>query len=144
MSDIVAARAELIDRGVEVSDVFHRSGPGQPAINGPDPQRRSYFSYATFPDPDGNTWLLQEVTARLPGRVDMSDTNFTSSTEIANALRRAATAHGEHEKRTGGQHDANWPDWYADYIAKEQAGQPRPYEQRRQNTLKEIHNVDAI
>jgi catechol 2,3-dioxygenase-like lactoylglutathione lyase family enzyme len=126
VSDIVAARAELIDRGVEVSDVFHRGGPGQPAINGPDPQRRSYFSYATFRDPDGNTWLLQEVTARFPGRVDMSDTTFTSSMDIASALRRAAAAHGEHEKRNGGKHDANWPDWYADYIAKEQAGQPLP------------------
>ena len=87
--------------------------------------RRSYHSYATFSDPDGNGWLLQEVTVRLPGRVDADDTTFTSSTELATALRRAATAHGEHEKRTG-QHDADWPDWYAEYIVREQAGKELP------------------
>ena len=125
VSDIVAARAELIGRGVNVSEVFHRAGPGQPALDGPDPQRRSYVSYATFSDPDGNSWLLQEVTVRLPGRVDADDTTFTSSTELAAALRRAAAAHGEHEKRTG-QHDADWPDWYAEYIVREQAGKELP------------------
>jgi catechol 2,3-dioxygenase-like lactoylglutathione lyase family enzyme len=125
VSDIVAARAELLGRGVNVGEVFHRSGPGQPALNGPDPQRRSYFSYATFSDPDGNTWLLQEVTARFPGRVDADDTRFTSPGELANALRRAAAAHGEHEKKAG-QHDENWSDWYADYIVREQAGKELP------------------
>jgi catechol 2,3-dioxygenase-like lactoylglutathione lyase family enzyme len=125
VSDIVAARAELIGRGVNVSEVFHRAGPGQPALDGPDPQRRSYVSYATFSDPDGNSWLLQEVTVRLPGRVDAYDTTFTSSTELAATLRRAAAAHGEHEKRTG-QHDADWPDWYAEYIVREQAGKELP------------------
>jgi catechol 2,3-dioxygenase-like lactoylglutathione lyase family enzyme len=125
VSDIEAARAELVDRGVDVSEVFHRAGPGDPPLSGPDPQRRSYGSFATFRDPDGNEWLLQEVTARLPGRVDANETTFTSSTELARTLRRAEAAHGEHEKRTG-QRDENWPDWYAEYIVREQAGKPLP------------------
>lgn len=125
VSDIVAARADLVGRGVKVSKVFHRTGPGQPAVKGLDPERRSYFSYATFSDPDGNTWLLQEGTTRFPGRVDADDTTFTSPAELANALRRAAAAHGEHEKRTG-QYDANWPDWYAQHIVAEQAGKELP------------------
>jgi catechol 2,3-dioxygenase-like lactoylglutathione lyase family enzyme len=125
VSDIEAAHAELVDRGVDVSEVFHRAGPGKPPISGRDPERRSYFSHASFSDPDGNGWLLQEVTARLPGRVDADDTTFTSSTELAAALRRAEAAHGEHEKRTG-QRDANWPDWYAAYMVAEQAGKELP------------------
>jgi catechol 2,3-dioxygenase-like lactoylglutathione lyase family enzyme len=125
VSDIEAARAELVDRGVEVSELFHRAGPGKPSLSGPDPARRSYGSFASFSDPDGNGWLLQEVTARLPGRVDADDTTFTSSSELATTLRRAEAAHGEHEKRTG-QRDANWPDWYAEYIVREQAGKPLP------------------
>ncbi len=125
VSDIEAARAELVARGVDVSEVFHRAGPGGPPLGGPDPARRSYASYATFSDPDGNGWLLQEVTVRLPGRVDADDTIFTSSTELAGALRRAEAAHGGHEKRTG-QHDADWPDWYAEYIVREQAGKEPP------------------
>ena len=125
VSDIEATRAELVGRGVEVSEVFHRAGPGMPPLSGRDPARRSYASFAEFRDPDGNGWLLQEVTARLFGRVDEDLTTFTSSTELARALRRAAAAHGEHEKRTG-QHDANWPDWYADYMVREQAGQQLP------------------
>jgi catechol 2,3-dioxygenase-like lactoylglutathione lyase family enzyme len=125
VSDIEAAHAELVDRGVEVSEVFHRAGPGGPPVSGPDPERRSYSSFASFRDPDGNGWLLQEITVRLPGRVDADDTTFTSSTELTSALRRAATAHGGHEKRTG-QHDANWPDWYAAYMVAEQAGKPLP------------------
>jgi catechol 2,3-dioxygenase-like lactoylglutathione lyase family enzyme len=124
VDDIEAARAELVDRGVEVGEVFHRA-VGEGPLSGPDPARRSYHSYATFSDPDGNSWLLQEVTVRLPGRVDADHTTFTSSTELATALRRAATAHGEHEKRTG-QHDADWPDWYAEYIVREQAGKELP------------------
>ncbi|WP_341487630.1 VOC family protein [Pararhizobium sp. A13] len=126
VSEIEAARAELIGRGADVSEIIHRAGPGQPPVSGRDPERRSYRSYASFSDPDGNGWLLQEVTERLPGRVDADITTFTSSTELAAALRRAAAAHGEHEKRTGGKHDENWPDWYADYIVKEQAGKPLP------------------
>jgi catechol 2,3-dioxygenase-like lactoylglutathione lyase family enzyme len=124
VSDIEATRAELVERGVDVSEVFHRA-VGEGPLRGPDPARRSYASYATFSDPDGNGWLLQEVTARLPGRVDATDTLFTSSTELASALRRAAAAHGEHEKRTG-QHDDDWPDWYGQYIVAEQAGKKLP------------------
>ena len=124
VSDIEAARAELVDRGVEVSEVFHRVGRGD-RLSGPDPARRSYSSLASFSDPDGNGWLLQEVTARLPGRVDAGDTTFTSSTELAAALGRAAAAHDEYEKRTGKQ-DADWKNWYADYIVREQAGKQLP------------------
>lgn len=130
VSDIEAARADLAARGVEVEvfhdagGVFHQAGrTGR--LSGPDPERRSYSSFASFSDPDGNVWLLQEVTARLPGRVE-GDTTFASSRDLAAALRRAAAAHGEHEKRNGGQHDANWPDWYAEHIVREQAGQELP------------------
>ena len=126
VSDIEAARAELVGRGVEVGEVFHRAGPGKPPVSGRDPERRSYASHATFSDPDGNEWLLQEVTVRLPGRVDTDDTTFTSPTELATALRRASAAHGEHEARTGGQRDENWPDWYAAYMVAEQAGKELP------------------
>jgi catechol 2,3-dioxygenase-like lactoylglutathione lyase family enzyme len=124
VSDIEAARAELVGCGVDVSRVFHRAvGEGQ--LSGPDPARRSYASFATFSDPDGNGWLLQEVTMRLPGRVDADETTFTSSTELASALRRAEAAHGEHEKRTG-QRDADWPTWYAEYVVREHAGKSLP------------------
>jgi catechol 2,3-dioxygenase-like lactoylglutathione lyase family enzyme len=136
VSDIEAARDELLSRGVAISEVFHDAGDahvgtdepylfGRLRVSGPDPERRSYRSYASFRDPDGNGWLFQEVTARLPGRVEANTTTFTSSTELVAALRRAAAAHGEHEKRTG-QHDANWPGWYADYIVAEQAGKQLP------------------
>jgi catechol 2,3-dioxygenase-like lactoylglutathione lyase family enzyme len=126
VSDIQSARAELIDRGIDVSDIFHRAGPGQPPLNGPDPARRSYFSYATFNDPDGNEWLLQEVTTRFPGRIDSNVTSFASASDLASAMRRASTAHGEHETRMGGQRDENWPDWYAAYMVAEQAGTELP------------------
>ena len=96
------------------------------APTNPDPERLSYSSWAYFSDPSGNVWLLQEVTARAPGRVDADDTTFVSSAELAAALRRASVAHGEHEKRTGGQRDENWPDWYAEYMVAEQAGKPLP------------------
>jgi hypothetical protein len=124
VSDIEAARVELAAHGVDVSEVFHRGKEGR--VNGPDPERRSYGSLATFSDPDGNAWLLQEVTTRLPGRVDANIAAFTSSSELAAALRRAAVAHGEHEKRNGGQRDENWPDWYAEYMLAEQTGKPLP------------------
>ena len=107
------------------------SGPDEPylfgrrRVNGVDPDHGSYRSYASFSDPDGNGWLFQEVTARLAGRVDANVTTFTSPAELATALRRAAAAHGEHEKRNGGQHDVNWPDWYAEYIVSEQTGKPQ-------------------
>ena len=125
VSDIVAARAELVRRGAEIGGVFHRAGPGAPAIAGRDPEGRSYVSFATFSDPDGNSWLLQEVTQRLPGRVDAANTTFSSPAALAAALRRAADAHGEHEKQTG-KHDEGWPDWYAEYIVAEQTGSPLP------------------
>jgi catechol 2,3-dioxygenase-like lactoylglutathione lyase family enzyme len=131
VSDVEAARAALVARGVDVSEVFHDAGgvfhrAGQDnRISGPDAARSSYASFASFSDPDGNGWLFQEITTRLPGRVEASDTTFSSPAELGNALRRAAAAHGEHEKRTGG-HDANWAQWYADYIVREQAGQPLP------------------
>jgi hypothetical protein len=125
VSDIAAARGELIDRGVAVSEIFHRAGPGKPPVSGPDPERHSYASFATFRDPDGNEWLLQEVTARLPGRVDANDTTYTSTTELVGALRRAEAAHGQHEKRTG-QRDADWPSWYAEYMVAELAGKQLP------------------
>jgi catechol 2,3-dioxygenase-like lactoylglutathione lyase family enzyme len=125
VSDIEAARAELVERGANVGDVFHRAGPGQPPLPGRDPERRSYVSFASFSDPDGNTFLLQEITARLPGRVDAEETTFSSPAELARALRRAAAAHGEHETRIGTS-DANWPDWYAEYMVAEQSGHELP------------------
>jgi catechol 2,3-dioxygenase-like lactoylglutathione lyase family enzyme len=134
VDDIDAARAELISHGVDVSEVFHDAGGSlgggfiavqEARAPGHDPERRSYASYASFSDPDGNRWLLQEITTRLPRRIDSNATTFTSASGLASALRRAAAAHGEHEKRTG-QHDAGWPDWYAAYIAAEQSGAPLP------------------
>ena len=133
VSDIEAARDELAARGVEVSEVFHEGMPGarfQPAgangrVSGPAPDRSTYGSFASFSDPDGNGWLLQEITTRLPGRVDSDATSFASANDLASALRRAEAAHGEHEKRTG-EADANWPDWYAEYMVKEQAGEELP------------------
>jgi catechol 2,3-dioxygenase-like lactoylglutathione lyase family enzyme len=124
VSDIVAARADLVARGAAVSEVVHRTGVGEDPVSGPDPRRQSYASSAWFSDPDRNTWLVQEVTQRLPGRVD-GNTTFVAPSDLAGALRRAAAAHGEHEKRIGGP-DPNWPDWYADFIAREQAGRALP------------------
>jgi hypothetical protein len=125
VSDIEAARAELVDRGIDVSEIVHRDRPGGAQLKGTDPQRRSYSSFASFTDPDGNRWLLQEITVRLPGRVDEGKTTFSSSSELATALRRAEAAHGEHEKRLG-KRDEEWPAWYAEYIIREQSGQPLP------------------
>ncbi|SKC98315.1 Catechol 2,3-dioxygenase [Burkholderia sp. CF099] len=127
VSDVEAAHAELVERGVEVSEVFHDVGgvfhhAGEEGrLSGPHPSRATYGSFASFSDPDGNGWVFQEVTTRLPGRVEAGDTTFGSSKELSGALRRAAAAHGEHEKQTG-QHDENWPDWYAEFIVREQAG----------------------
>ena len=136
VSDIAATRDELLGLGVKVSDVFHNegvyAGPDEPylfghlRVSGPDPEHRSYRSFASFHDPDGNGWLFQELTTRLPGRIDSAATSFASTSDLASALRRAAAAHGEHEKRTGGQRDENWPDWYAEYMAREQSGQELP------------------
>jgi catechol 2,3-dioxygenase-like lactoylglutathione lyase family enzyme len=135
VSDIQAARKELLDRGVQISEVFHSAGEyagadepylfGRVRVSGPDPGRGSYRSFASFRDPDGNGWLFQEITSRLPGRVDPTATTFASANDLANAMRRAEAAHGQHEKRTG-QPDANWPDWYAKYMIAEQAGADLP------------------
>jgi catechol 2,3-dioxygenase-like lactoylglutathione lyase family enzyme len=134
VADVVAARAQLAARGVEVSEVFHCAtgatcrfavaGPGG-RVSGPAPDRTSYASFATFADPDGNGWLLQEVTARLPGRVGPAPTSFGSAADLASAMRRASAAHGEHEKRIGAA-DPDWPDWYARYMVAEQAGAELP------------------
>ena len=123
VSDIDAARDQLVAAGVEVSEVFHL-GPDGP-ISGPAPDHRSYASWVSFNDPDGNNWRFQEVTTRLPGRVDAAATTFGSASDLADAMRRASAAHGEHEKRIG-QADANWPDWYARYMVAEQAGTELP------------------
>jgi catechol 2,3-dioxygenase-like lactoylglutathione lyase family enzyme len=124
VSDIEAARRALVNAGIDVSEIFHL-GPNGP-VNGPDPEHRTYSSLATFSDPDGNSWLLQEITTRLPGRIDTGVTSFGSARDLASAMRRAEAAHGEHEKRLGGQRDANWSDWYAAYIAAEQSGGELP------------------
>ena len=136
VSDIEATRAELLGRGVEISEVFHDAsgvyaGPDEPylfgrqRVSGRDPEHRSYRSFASFHDPDGNGWLFQEITTRLPGRIDPATTTFASAGDLGSALRRAAAAHGEHEKRIGGT-DANWPDWYAEYMVAEASGAELP------------------
>ena len=133
VSDIEAARGELVARGVAVSEVFHAGTPGaqfQPdgtsgRVSGSAPNHASYSSFATFRDPDGNGWLFQEITTRLPGRVNPATTTFASANDLASALRRAEAAHGEHERRTG-QRDENWPDWYAEYMVRAQAGEELP------------------
>jgi catechol 2,3-dioxygenase-like lactoylglutathione lyase family enzyme len=130
VSDIEAARDALAARGVDVGGVFHEGAPGarfhDPGrVAGPAPDRSTYGSFATFSDPDGNGWLLQEITARLPGRVDPGDTTFSSAGELSKALERASAAHGEHEKRTG-KADPDWPAWYAEYMVREQAGEELP------------------
>ena len=126
VSDIEAAHKELVSRGLNASEVFHGS-PFSPAgrISGPDPERQSYRSYVAFEDPDGNAWIVQEVTRRAPGRIDPATTTFASASDLASAIRHAAAAHGKQEK-SNGQRDANWPDWYAAYIAAEQAGTELP------------------
>jgi catechol 2,3-dioxygenase-like lactoylglutathione lyase family enzyme len=136
VSDVAAARETLLGRGVNISEVFHNEGvyvgPDEPylfgrvRVSGSDPEHRSYRSFASFSDPDGNGWLFQELTTRLPGRIDSAATSFASTNDLASALRRAAAAHGEHEKRTGGQRDENWPDWYAEYMVSEQSGKALP------------------
>jgi len=133
VSDIGAARAELVARGVEASEVFHEGAPGarfhhggtNGRVGGSAPDGASYGSFVSFSDPDGNGWLFQEITTRLPGRVDPAVTSFGSATDLAAAMRRASVAHGEHEKRIG-QADANWPDWYARYMVAEQSGTELP------------------
>jgi len=135
VADIQAARDALAGGGTEVSEVFHcaagtacRFHDGDGAferVGGPAPDHTSYSSFAAFSDPDGNGWMLQEITARLPGRVDPGQTSFRSASELASAMTRASVAHGEHEKRIG-HADADWPDWYAAYMVAEQAGAKLP------------------
>jgi catechol 2,3-dioxygenase-like lactoylglutathione lyase family enzyme len=136
VSDIEAARSALLTRGIEVSETFHGdagvfAGKDEPylfgskRVNGPDPARSSYKSFASFHDPDGNGWLFQEITSRIPGRLDPAATTFASANDLANAMRRASAAHGQHEARTG-QVDKNWPDWYAEYMVREQNGKELP------------------
>jgi catechol 2,3-dioxygenase-like lactoylglutathione lyase family enzyme len=126
VSDIEAAHKEFVASGINASEVFHGS-PFSPAgrISGPDPERQSYRSYISFEDPDGNAWIVQEVTRRAPGRIDPARTTFASASDLAGALRRAEAALGEHE-RSNGQRNAKWPDWYASYMAAEQAGTDLP------------------
>jgi len=123
VSDIEAARDALIETGVEVGEIFHLTPNGP--VAGVDPERGTYRSRTLFSDPDGNSWMLQEITTRLPGRIDSGVTSFTSVSDLINALHRAEAAHGEHEKRTGVR-DENWADWYAAYMAAEQAGTELP------------------
>ena len=129
VSDIQTAHDELRGRGVKVSEVFHYAGFNRldpnARLSGPAPNRSSYGSWVSFSDPDGNPWLRQEITTRLPGRIDSNVTTFASAADLAGAMRRASVAHGEHEKLTG-QHDENWPDWYAAYMVAEQAGTELP------------------
>ncbi len=134
VSDIEEAHDALLKRGIDVSDVWH--GPPFPVEArqpGPDPERASYESFCSFQDPDGNLWLVQEVTTRLPGRIDPTETGFASAEDLRNALQRAEAAHVEHEKRTGRSHlihrsseDDTWPAWYASYMVAEQAGSELP------------------
>jgi catechol 2,3-dioxygenase-like lactoylglutathione lyase family enzyme len=129
VSDLQAARAELVSRGAEPSEVFHLPGFSRvnraARLSGPSPERPSYGSFLSFRDPDGNEWLLQQITTRLPGRIDPGAISFGSTSDLASAFRRAEKAHGEHEKRTGVR-DENWPDWYAAYMVAEQAGTGLP------------------
>lgn len=134
VSDIEAAYDELVGRGIAASDIWH--GPPFPVEArqpGPDPERTSYGSFFYFTDPDSNTWLVQEVTKRLPGRMNPAKTGYASAADLESALRRAEAAHREHEKRNGRSHlfhrsgqDTNWPAWYAGYMAAEQAGTDLP------------------
>jgi catechol 2,3-dioxygenase-like lactoylglutathione lyase family enzyme len=134
VSDIEAAHDELVGRGIEVSDIWH--GPPFPVgarQPGPDPDRVSYGSFASFTDPDGNIWLVQEVTTRHPGRMNSTETGYVSTADLEAALQRAEAAHREHEKRTGRSHlfhrseqDEHWLSWYAAYMTAEQAGTDLP------------------
>jgi catechol 2,3-dioxygenase-like lactoylglutathione lyase family enzyme len=131
VSDIAAARDALLAHGADVSEVFHDAGGvfhhagTMGRVSGPDPEHRSYGSFASFEDPDGNGWLFQEITTRLPGRIDPAATSFASASDLSQALQRAAAAHGQHEARIG-RADPDWPDWYAEYMVREQAGEELP------------------
>ncbi|PBC47674.1 VOC family protein [Rhodococcus sp. ACPA1] len=123
VSDISAAHRQLAAAGIDVSDIVHYTANGP--VPGADPDHSSYNSFATFHDPDGNTWTLQEVTTRIAARIDSGATSFGTTAELATALRRAEATYGGHEQRAG-RPDPNWPDWYAHYIAAEQRGAEPP------------------
>jgi catechol 2,3-dioxygenase-like lactoylglutathione lyase family enzyme len=115
VSDIVAARAQLVDRGVDVGEIFHVAGPGTPPISGPDPERGSYNSYASFNDPDGNSWLLQEIKTRFPGR-GFSSVDVAT---LADLLREAEKYHTQYEPTAPKHH---WSSFYAAYVVARQRG----------------------
>jgi len=125
VSDIGAARDDLVAHGVEPSDVFHAAEPGaqfgpeggRGRVSGPAPENASYSSFLTFQDPDGNGWLLQEITSRLPGRLDPAETTFASAADLAGALRRAIALQGDRSTA-----DSTWADAVAAAIIAEQAG----------------------
>jgi catechol 2,3-dioxygenase-like lactoylglutathione lyase family enzyme len=126
VADINAARVELVGRGANVSEVFHfAAGPFNDTgknsrLNGSDEQGRSYFSFASFEDPDGNSWLLQEITSRLPGREWKSPgAEGMDVATLAGLLRETEQHHGQYEK-THGKH--NWWEWYAPYLNARQNG----------------------
>ena len=123
VSDLEGTLHKLASAGIQLGEVWHLGASGR--ASGLDPGHGSYRSYATLRDPDGNGWLFQEVTTRLPGRVDPATTSFASATDLAGAMRRASIAHGAHEKRIGAA-DPDWPDWYAAYMVAEQAGTNLP------------------
>jgi predicted enzyme related to lactoylglutathione lyase len=136
VSDIEAAHGEVVSRGIDASDLWH-GPPFPPEARQPgiDPERTSYGSFFSIDDPDGNLWVVQEVTTRLPGRVDAAGIGFASTADLERALRRAEAAHGEHEKRTRHRLKAelaarvredDWPAWYASYMVAEQAGTDLP------------------
>ena len=137
VDDIEAARAELIERGADVSEVFHGRGfsdAGQDRIPGKAPDGQSYGSFATFSDPDGNEFLLQEVTSRLPGRVEKPDI-----AALAGLLLETALAHGRFEA-VAPEH--NWWDWYAPYFAaREQGSTADQATEAADKYMKEVHGV---
>ena len=134
VSDIQAAHAEVTSRGIDASGIWHGPPfPPEARQPGPDPEHTSYGSFFSFTDPDSNTWLVQEVTTRLPGRINAAETVFASTADLASALGRAEAAHAEHHKRAGRPHlfhqsgqDGEWPAWYASYLVAEQAGTDLP------------------
>jgi catechol 2,3-dioxygenase-like lactoylglutathione lyase family enzyme len=126
VDDVGAARDELIARGVKVSEVFHYAGGpfnnsvDNPRVAGPDPQGRSYYSFASFEDPDGNGWLLQEIKTRLAGREwKLTPPSVIEVGTLAGLLHETEEHHGDYEK-THGKH--NWWDWYAPYLSARQNG----------------------
>jgi hypothetical protein len=130
VADVQAVRDAIAALGAAVSEVFHEGSLGDrfrpdAHVAGAAPDGATYGSCASFSDPDGNTWLLQEITTRLPGRIDPAATSFASAGDLAKAMRRASAAHGEHEARIG-REDPDWPDWYAEYMVREQAGEELP------------------